>query len=165
MLTKFSLHMVFNGNYDKGCMASFSLVDSADQKLYDLQFRLNYKGYQKKIIQAAESNGATWDPVYIHDLPVMRVGNSYMTILITDLFYELRINDKVVKPRFPVDWTRLDSLSHFTLESKGECLKIEADDSFVAVNDLTGICLHIFSLQFSPLLTLVTLLGNINLKL
>ena len=139
----FFLKTMFSGNYDDGCGMTFNILDT--DVMYHLDFRLDMKGSYRELIQASKWNGQ-WGykiPEIRSTLPDLALENDII-VLVTDEYFEVTVNNIVIKPKFGSDLERLYNYKGISLRIFGECVWVDLQQSFMT----NGGKLFIFSLDF-----------------
>ena len=124
------LKAIFTGDYDKGCGMTFNIIDT--DVMYHLDFRLNYKGDYRKLIQASRWNGQ-WGyryPELRSILPDLALENDII-VLVTDENFEVTVNNIMITPKFGTILERLHNYKGVSLGYSGDCIRLDLNRSYM----------------------------------
>ena len=131
--TIFFLSIKFSGSYEKGCGATFNIVDTNGESMCHIDFRIYIKNQYRKIVQDSKLNGE-WGWVtgkdIITDLPdLSKVSEIF--VVVTPTVYEVSINNVVLEPQLPVDMSRFDMFRGLTVRMYETCFTVDLEKSYM----------------------------------
>ena len=128
--TTFFLSIVFSGIYEKDCGATFNIMDSNNENIFHLDFRIFMKHSYRKIIQSSKQNGKWIEGDFGANLPDLSKTSKIFVVVTGDVF-EVSINNVVVEPKYPVDLARLAAFKELKIYQFGSCFLIDLEKSYM----------------------------------
>ena len=124
--TSFFLDFTFSGTYSEGCGFDFHIKDT--KSIYVVDFRLNYRGMFKTLLQNFELN--SWGPESIENME-LKTGNNSVEVKVGSDFFRVWVNGAKFRDVVRVDSNRLNKYDHLFLSQSGTCATVNLQTSYV----------------------------------
>ena len=125
--TSFFLHVTFSGTYPHGCGFNFYIKDTTS--IYVADFRLNYRGMYKQLLQDYQTN--IWMAASVESLE-LKAGTNNVEIKVNGDFFRVWVNGVQFQVVVSVDPDRLSKYSHFEVgQPLPSCVSVDLQKSFV----------------------------------
>ncbi|KAL5260641.1 hypothetical protein ACHWQZ_G010705 [Mnemiopsis leidyi] len=125
--TSFFLHVTFSGTYPHGCGFNFYIKDTTS--IYVADFRLNYRGMYKQLLQDYQTH--TWMAASVESLE-LKAGTNNVEIKVNGDFFRVWVNGVQFQVVVSVNPDRLSEYSHFEVgQPLPSCVSVDLQKSFV----------------------------------
>ena len=124
--TSFFLDVTFSGTYSEGCRFEFYIKDT--EYIYLVDFRLNYIGLFKKLVQNYQL--ISWGPRSIENVE-LKAGNNSIEVKVGSDFFRVWVNGVKFQETVRVDLNRLINYRYFAVGQLGTCTSLNFQTSYV----------------------------------
>ena len=124
--TSFFLDVTFSGTYSEGCGFEFYIKDT--EIIYLVDFRLNYKGLFKTLLQSYQL--INWGPDSIENV-ALKAGTNSIEVKVGSDFFRVWVNGAKFREAVGVDLNRLINYSYFVVGQYGTCASVNFQTSYV----------------------------------
>ena len=136
--TQFFLSLIYNGREEDGCSAQFNIMDSNDEKIYYLLFRVSVPGKKKRtIIQNSKINGK-WVGAENSNMPYPENVNEVFVEITPEKYYKVTWNGEVIMEQFPASIERMETFQKLVLRQGSSCLIYDLGRSYIRDIQLLG---------------------------
>jgi len=125
--TKFVLDVVWNGKFEEECGLSFNIM--ANDNLYRLDFRVNYKG-QKDILAQGFQLKNKWQPSTEEALS-LKEGRNTVVVNLDEDFFKTKINGKLRKVAIQMLEAKMAGNYKEMRITKSDCIAVDFETSYV----------------------------------
>ena len=123
------LQLDFSGQYTEGCGLTLNIWDK--ESMYHLDFRINYKDFQKTLTQSVMLDGRWLVGQSAHEAMNLRKGANDIEVTVGEDYFKASINGVKFKDTVPVDPLRLSNYENILLRQKANCASFNLDMSYV----------------------------------
>ena len=123
------LRLDFSGQYTEGCGLTLNIWDK--ESMYHLDFRINYKDFQKTLTQSVMLDGRWLVGQSAHEAMNLRKGANDIEVTVGEDYFKASINGVKFKETVPVDPLRLSNYENILLRQKANCASFNLDMSYV----------------------------------